>query len=90
MLLTETIKANEPWVKGPKIIETEYTEIQDLVNKGTYRIVLRTELPDDASLITARYIISIKSGEEKEERYNVKYIIGGHLDIMKDYLVRGA
>ena len=30
-----------------------------------------------------------KSDENKEERYKARHVAGGHLDIMKDYLVHG-
>ena len=51
---------------------------------------MRTELPDGANMITARYVLAIKSTEAKEERYKASYVVEGHLDIMKDYLVHGA
>ena len=38
-------------------------------------------------MITARYALYIKPDEGKEERYRERYVSGGHLDIMKDYLV---
>ena len=74
----------------PKIIENKYAEIQDQDNRGIFQAVLRTELSDDASLITTRYVIFIKSDEDKEERYKARYVSGGHLDIMKDYLIHDA
>ena len=49
------------------MIESKYAEIRDMVNSGTFRAVLRTELPDDANLIAARYILAVKSDEDKEE-----------------------
>ena len=52
--------------------------------------MLRTELPDGANLITVRYVLAIKSDEGKEERCRARYVAGGHLDIIKDYLVHGA
>ena len=72
------------------MIEAKYAEIRDLVNKGTFRAFLRTELPDGANLITARYVLAIKSEEDKKELYKARYVAGGHLDIMKDYLIHGA
>ena len=65
--LTEIIKPNDPRANCPKMIEAKYAEIRDLVNRGTFRAVLRTELPDGANLITARYVLAIKSDEDKEE-----------------------
>ena len=57
---------------------------------GTFLAALRAVLPDGATLITARYVFVIKSGEDKEERYKARYVAGRHLDIMKDYPVHGA
>ena len=57
--------------------------MQDLVNRGTFRAVLRTELPDDANHIAARYVLAIKSDEDKEERKTERYVaVGGQLDIL--------
>ena len=72
------------------MIEAKYAEIRDMVNRGTFRAVLKTELQYYANLITARYVLAIKSDEYKEERYKARYVAGGHSDIMKDYLVHGA
>ena len=41
-------------------------------------------------MITARRILAIKSNEEKEERYRVRYVSSVHLDVMKDCIVHGA
>ena len=59
-------------------------------NRDTFRDMFRTELPDGASLITVRYVITIESDEDKEERYKARYVARVHLDIMKDYLVHEA
>ena len=88
--LTEIIKLNDPRANYSRITEAKYAEIRDLVNRGTFGTVLKTELPYGANLITARHVISIKSDEDKEERYKARYVFGGHLDIMKYYLVHGA
>ena len=88
--LTEIIKPNDPRANFTKIIEAKYSEIRDLINRGNFLAVLRTELPDGTNLITAGYVLAIKSDEDKEERYKRRYVASGNLDIMKDYLVHGA
>ena len=70
--------------------EAKYVEIRELINRDSFRAVLRIELPDSANLRTARSILAIKSDEGKEERYKAKYVADEKLDSMKDYLVRGA
>ena len=72
------------------MIQDKYAEIRDLVNGGTFRAVFRAELPDGTNLITTRHALAIKSDEDKEERYKTRYVVSGHLEIMKDYLVYGA
>ena len=56
------------------MIEAKYAEIRDLVNRGIFRAALRTEIPDSANLITARYILAIESDEDKEERYKARQV----------------
>ena len=72
------------------MIEAKYTEIRDLVNRTTFRAVLRTELPDGANLVSERYVFAIKSDKNKEEQYKARSVAGGYLHIMKDYLVHCA
>ena len=90
MLINGGHKAKLSQSKLPKMIEAKYAKIHNLISRGTFRAVLRTELPNGANMITARYVLLIKSNEDKEERYKARYIAGGHLDVMKDYLVHGA
>ena len=42
------------------MMKVKQSEIRDLTNKGTFRSVLRTELPDGTYMITAKYILAIK------------------------------
>ena len=72
------------------MIKAKYAEIRDLINTVTFRAALRDELSDGANLITVRYVLAIKSDDDKEERYKARYDASGHLSIMKDYLFHGA
>ena len=72
------------------MMEAKYAGMRDLINRGTFRADLITRLTDVANLITARYVLAIKSEEDKEERYKERYVTGRHFDIMKDYLVHEA
>ena len=88
--LSGIIKQNDPKANCPKIIKSRYAEIRDLVSKDILRAILRAKLPDGANMITVRFVLAKKSGEDKEERYKARYFADGHLDIIKDYLVHGA
>ena len=41
-------------------------------------------------MITARYVLAIKSSKDKEKKYKARYVAEGHLGIMKNYLIQGA
>ena len=87
--LTKIIKPNIPRENHPKMIEAKFAEISDLINRGTFRAILRIEVPDGANMITARKVFSTKSDQDKK-RYKASYVAGGYLDIMKDYKVHGT
>ena len=64
--------------------------MQHLANRSTFRAVRRTQLPDGANLIRARYTVFIKLDENKEEWYKKRNVSRGNFDIMKDCLVYEA
>ena len=49
------------------MIETKYAEILDLISRGTFQAALRTELSDNANIITVRYVLAINSTDDKKE-----------------------
>ena len=72
------------------MIEAIYAEIRYLIRRGTFRAVWITELPVGANMITARYLLAIKSGEDEEDSYKTRFVTGSRLDIMEDYFARGV
>ena len=72
------------------MIEISPAEIQNMICRDRSRCVLRTMLPKGANMITARYIKAIKLSEYKEEGYKARYVIAGHLLIMKEYYEHGV
>ena len=72
------------------MIKPSQSKISDLIKRAMFRAVLRTELHGDASIITERYVLAKKSEDDKKEKYEAKYFAEGHLEIMKDTLVRRA
>lgn len=63
------------------------SEIEGLMKRGALEIVLREEVPDNCIVLGERVIISIKDPNTKEERYKASFVMQGHLDKDKPYLV---
>ena len=61
-------------------------EVQNLLKRGTFK----EELADGANALTARFALSIKSTVDGEIKYKTRYVIGGHRDVLKHYLVHGV
>ena len=52
------------------------------MNEASFEPALRNELPAGSNLITERYVLAIKSDEDREERYKARYVAGRHLGII--------
>ena len=52
--------------------------------------MLKEEVPESSYILTARFVLVIKSKNLGEIRFKARYVIGGHKDIMKDCLIHGA
>lgn len=61
MDMTEIISKNEERATAPEMIAAIKQEVNDLLRRGTFKVILREELPDGANAITARFVLAIKS-----------------------------
>lgn len=64
-----------------------FEEIHNSVKTGTFRVTIRHEHPDGANTLTVQFVLPIKSKADGSTRYKVIYVISGHLDSLKQYLV---
>ena len=49
-----------------------------------------SELPNDADLLAARFVLAIKTDAEGREKYKAWYVVGDHRDNIKNYFVHGS
>ena len=88
--MTEVIKDNDPRAKSPEMKSAISSEVRDLLKRGTFKVLLKEELPDGANALTARFVLAIKSNADGKIKYKARYVIGGHRDRLKPFLVHGA
>ena len=65
-------------------------EIRGLFDRGTFKVILREEVPTDANVLPGRFILAIKSTEDGEINYKARFVIGGHRDKMKHLMVHNS
>jgi hypothetical protein len=86
--ITEIIHADNPRSSdfGPAIQK----EISGLMETGTFKIVLKSEVETDANIIPSRMILAIKKGEDGSEVYKARLVLGGHRDKEKRALIHNS
>ena len=75
--LTELIQVADPRAKDSRMKEAIAVEIRDLVRRGTFKVVMREEIPPNANVLTARFVLAIKHKISCEVRFKAIYVIGG-------------
>ncbi len=66
------------------------SEVQDLLHRATFKVIFKSELPNGANTLTARFVLAVKSNSDAKIKYKARYVFGGHPDQLKHYLVHGA
>ena len=88
--VTEIIDKDDPRASSTEMNNAIKEEVRDLLRRGTFKVVLKEELPDGANALTARFVLAIKSNADGKIKYKARYVIGGHRDKLKHYMVHGA
>ena len=65
-------------------------EVKDLIQRGTFKVKQKKDLPHRANALNARFVLGIKSDADGGVKYKARYVIGGHRDKLKHYMVHGA
>ena len=88
--LTEVITKDDPRANSEEMLKAKLDEVSDLLRRGTFKVILKGELPDGANALTARFVLAIKSSIDDKIKYKARYVVGGHLDVLKNYLAHGS
>jgi hypothetical protein len=58
-----------------------------LLERGTFKVVLRDEIPKHAPVMKGRFVLVIKNGDTDQEVYKARYVVQGFLDPLKQRAV---
>ena len=61
----------------PQMDEAKKKEIRNLLQRGTFKIILKEEAPPDAEVLPGRFVRAIKSSLDGKTKYKARYVIGG-------------
>lgn len=57
--------------------------IKSLLDRGTFKFILREQIPKDANVLPGRFVLPLKSIEDCEIEHKAPYVIGCHRDQLK-------
>lgn len=87
VFLTEILDVGDPRVSSKEMNDAKRKEITNLINRGTFKIILKEEIPPDGNVLPGRFVLAIKSTEDKKVKFKARYVIGDHRDKMKNMMV---
>jgi Reverse transcriptase (RNA-dependent DNA polymerase) len=88
VLLTEIISPRDP--RNSLFDEAKRKEIEGLLNRGTFKLVLRSEIDGNPNTVPSRFVLTIKRQDNGEEVYKARFVLGGHRDRDKRSVVHNA
>ncbi len=65
-------------------------KIKNLLDRGTFEVVLREDLLLDGNILPGRFVLTIKSTDDGQAKHKARYVIGGHRDRFKDFMVHST
>lgn len=90
ILITEILHPRDPRVKSSEATAAKKKEIESLIKRGTWTVVVEEDIPDDANIMTGHFVITIKNVETNEPIFKARYVIHGNQDDEKDILVHNS
>ena len=81
--LTEVLNRDDPRGHSKQMEEAKREEIKNLLDRGTFKIILTEDVPQDGNVLPGRFVLAIKSTDDGKTKYKARYVIGGHWDRLK-------
>lgn len=87
IFVTEVLKPGDTRSSLPQFDVARAKELEGLARRGVYEIVLKDEVPEGANILGSRFVLSIKNKDTGDEVYKARFVVQGHKDREKDFLV---
>jgi Reverse transcriptase (RNA-dependent DNA polymerase) len=88
--VTEAVENKDPRSNGPEFSAAKQKELLGLLERGTFKVVLREEIPKNAPVMKGRFVLVIKNRETDHEVYKARYVVQGFLDPLKQRAVHNS
>lgn len=87
VFVTEVIPTSDTRANSSEAQAAKVKELSSLIRRGTFRVVLRNELPPSSSLMKSRILLTLKHKDTDEEMYKARFIVRGFSDPFKTKII---
>lgn len=88
--LTDVISNRDERGTSKEMTEAKRREIQNLLDRGTFKVNLREEIPKDGNVLPVIFVLALKSSVDGQIKHKARYVIGGHRDRLKHMMVHST
>lgn len=67
--LSEVLDKNEPHARSLRMSAANKSEIKNILDRCTFKLVVRKDFPKDGNVLPGRFVLAIKSSEDRKEKY---------------------
>jgi len=85
--ITELLEPSDPRTNCDDAKAAKEKELQDLLRRGTWKVIAHDELPKNANIVTGGFVVTIKDTETNNPRFKARFVIHGNRDKDKNALV---
>ena len=85
--ITELLSPEDNRSNNSEFIEAKHKEIQGLIEKGMFKVCLKTDVPEHANILGLRFVLTIKNKDTDHEIYKARLVVQGHKDAEKDMII---
>ncbi len=88
VLITEVLHHHDPRMRCEQADRARKQEIESLVQRGTWELVLEADRPPGSNIISGSFVTAIKEVETGKLIFKARFVAHGHLDAEKQNLFR--
>ena len=85
--VSEVVHPKDPRADSKQFVEAKMKELTNLLQRGTFKVVLKEEVPAECNVMSSRIVLTIKDKDTDQERYKARFVVRGFSDELKEVMV---
>lgn len=82
-------KGDPPRINKDEMVAAKKNEVQVLLERETFKVAAKTEIPPDANVLPARFVLDVKI-DDGHKVYNARIVNGEHSGFIKNLIVHSS